>query len=92
MNPITIRIAREDEEDLHPGTFLVEQDGKMAIALNWDEMLGHVVALTMRAPFAAARIAAYPPGLYRMDTPEQIAAERERIRKLRDARDHGDAE
>ena len=80
MKPITIRIAGPDEQ--FPGSFIVEQGGHYADGLGWDEMLGQIVALTMRVPEVRDRISRFGPGLYSMETPEE-RAEREALREAR---------
>ncbi len=44
MKPITIRIAGKGER--FSGGFVVEHDGRVAFGLGWDEMLGHIAAMT----------------------------------------------
>ncbi len=79
MKPITIRIAGEG--DCFPGSFIVEQDGRMAPGMTWDEMLGQIAALTLDAGRVWERIALHGGGrggLYRMETPEESKAWLER--------------
>ena len=86
MKPITIRMAKPGE--LGSDTFYVEQDGKVAVALSWDEMIGQVAALTLNKA-VRERIDRYG-GLYRMQTPEELSAERERLFKRRAERERED--
>lgn len=70
MKPITIRIESDDGE--FPGTFTVEQDGKLNNGLCWDEMLGQIAALTI--PSVAGRIRQHGGALYPMRTEEDWKA------------------
>ena len=88
MKPITIRIASADE--FYPGSFVVEQDGKLHEALAWDEMLGQVVSLTFGQ--VQQRIARWGNnGLYPMKTPAEWQAEHDR-RELENARRRHESE
>lgn len=69
MQPITIRIAGENEH--FSGSFVVEQGDRSADGMGWDEMLGHVIALTLTEPSVKARLTRNPPGLYGMLTREE---------------------
>lgn len=77
MKPITIRMAEPGE--LGSNTFYVEQDGKTAVALSWDEMLGQIAALTLNDA-VRDRIHRYG-GLYRMQTAEDLAEDAARRKR-----------
>lgn len=84
MKAITIRIAAEGEP--YAGSFMVDQDGKTAVALGWDEMLGQIAAMTIG--HARHRIESYggeSGGIYRMQSPEEIAASEARYREHKPA-------
>lgn len=69
MQPITIRIAGPNER--FSGGFVVEQGDRSADGMGWDEMLGHVIALTLTEPSVKARLSRRQPGLYPMLTREE---------------------
>ncbi len=85
MKPITIRIAGEDER--FAGSFIVEQDGRYADGMGWDEMLGHVIALTLRSENVRNRLSRTSPGLYEMMTPEEHEAAERRAQERRIGRE-----
>lgn len=79
MKPITIRIAAPGEP--YAGSFIVEQDGRMAMGLAWDEMLGQIAALTidqMILRMTRHGRGSDQAGIYDMETPEEISAKAER--------------
>lgn len=67
MKPITISIESEDGE--FPGTFCVEQGGKLTNGLGWDEMLGQIAALTI--PAISDRLRINGGAVYPMQTQEE---------------------
>lgn len=69
MQPIIIRIAGENEH--FPEAFVVEQGNRAADGMGWDEMIGHVIALTLTEPSVKARLTRNQPGLYGMLTREE---------------------
>lgn len=74
MDPITIRIAGEDER--FAGSFVIEQGGRICDGLGWDEMLGQLAVIT----FPRERVARWGGTLYPMKTPEERAAAEEKRR------------
>ncbi|MCV9940966.1 hypothetical protein OIU35_31835 [Boseaceae bacterium BT-24-1] len=86
MNPITIRIAHEEEP--FAGSFVIEQAGRYHHGLTWDEMLGQVVSLTFASTADRIKRWGGPSGsLYPMKTVEEWCAEEEE-RKERRVRGH----